>query len=216
MYSSQDSSHSFFQNSSGCTHLKIRHDVRTVFEVACRQQHLHSGSCQVLRGKISGVGFLWHVCEVALLLRDFLLHPEPLDSRMLQSSTTLARCDPNSSTRVRQDDCLHRHPNPSRMAWLCKLWAEPFVIALNSDSPVPLRDCVELRCSCAQCSQALRAGCILDRRSLRSTPQLQTRTSALSLWLQGPHPQTRRCSSVAVDTGTSTPTSDCSSGRDTA
>ena len=79
-------------------------------EIACEQQHIHSVSCQVLRGKISSVGFCRMLAKSQRFLRDFLLHPEPLDFKMLQSSATLARCDPDASIRVRQDNCFHRHP----------------------------------------------------------------------------------------------------------
>ena len=171
MYSSKDPSrcthHSFLQNSSGRTHLKIRHAVRSVFspsplkKIACRQQHLNSGSCQGLRGKISGVGFCGMLAKSQCFLRDFVLHPQPLDLKMLQTSGPLSM----------RSQCPHSRRD--------KTTASTARLAIS-----------------------------------RSTPQPQTWTSAFSLWLQSQHPQTRRCSSAAVDAGTSKSVSDCSSSNE--
>ena len=77
------------QDPSRCTH---RLPVSAQDEIACCQQHLHSGSCQVPRGKISSVGFCGMLAKSQCFLQDILLHPEPLEFKMLQSCTTLARC----------------------------------------------------------------------------------------------------------------------------
>ena len=107
------------QDSSRCTHRLLPYSAQN--EVACRQQHLHSGSCQVLRGKTSGVGFSAMLAKSHCFLRDFVLHPEPLDFKVLQSSTTLAALASDKTTASPES-----FQNGLAVQALC---AEPFVIA---------------------------------------------------------------------------------------
>ena len=69
--------------------------------------------------------FLWDACEVAVISPR--LSPAPRATSLQDASVALASDKTTASTVT---------PNPFRMAWLCKLCAEPFVIAWNSASPV--------------------------------------------------------------------------------
>ena len=122
MYTSQDPSrctHHLFppefirmcspQNSSRCTHRTFS-PFSAQDEIACRPASPF-GIVSCTSWQDQQCWFLRDACEVTTLSPEtFSLHPEPLDFKMLQSSTTLAPCDPNASTRVRHDNCFHRHP----------------------------------------------------------------------------------------------------------
>ena len=138
------------QDPSRCTHHSF--PFLDQDKIARCQQHFHAMFWQELRCKISDVGFCGMLAKSQCFLWDFLLHPEPLDFEMFQTSTPLPWCDPDSSTRVRKDNCFDHHSEPFQNGLTVQTvhWA--------------LCDCVELRLSCRQCSHTLRAGSKFDRR----------------------------------------------------